>query len=161
VIQTGAFNDRFIEVLEGLQEGQKVLLNPPRLMSGGTAYGKAAEGAKDASPATPAAAPETGQTPPPSPDAERPERSEEDAAPDSPKDRFKEMDKNGDGKISLADETPEQARQFLERLDADKDGFIDAGEMEAAKKSFGEGRKGTSGRQKRPREADGEQGPSQ
>ncbi|MCE5186809.1 MAG: HlyD family efflux transporter periplasmic adaptor subunit [Planctomycetaceae bacterium] len=31
-IQTGAFNDRFIQVLDGLSEGQQVLLNPPRLL---------------------------------------------------------------------------------------------------------------------------------
>lgn len=34
VIQTGVFNDRFVQVLAGLQEGQQVLLSPPRLMMG-------------------------------------------------------------------------------------------------------------------------------
>ena len=34
VIQTGVFNDRFVEILDGLQEGQQVLLSPPRLMMG-------------------------------------------------------------------------------------------------------------------------------
>lgn len=32
-IQTGAFNDRFVQVVSGLTEGQRVLLNPPRLLS--------------------------------------------------------------------------------------------------------------------------------
>jgi HlyD family secretion protein len=31
-IQTGAFNDRFIQVIDGLTEGQRVLLSPPRLL---------------------------------------------------------------------------------------------------------------------------------
>lgn len=33
-IKTGVFNDRFVEVIDGLEEGQEVLLNPPRLMMG-------------------------------------------------------------------------------------------------------------------------------
>jgi HlyD family secretion protein len=32
-VQTGAFNDRFVQVVSGLSEGQRVLLNPPRLLS--------------------------------------------------------------------------------------------------------------------------------
>ena len=33
VVQTGAFNDRFVQVLDSLQEGTAVLLNPPRLLT--------------------------------------------------------------------------------------------------------------------------------
>lgn len=32
-IKTGAFNDRFIQVLDGISDGQRVLLNPPRLLA--------------------------------------------------------------------------------------------------------------------------------
>jgi len=32
-ILTGAFNDRFVQVVSGLAEGQRVLLNPPRLLA--------------------------------------------------------------------------------------------------------------------------------
>jgi len=30
-VETGAFNDNFVEIKSGLSEGEKVLLNPPRL----------------------------------------------------------------------------------------------------------------------------------
>jgi hypothetical protein len=29
-VQTGLFNDNFVEIKSGLEEGEKVLLNPPR-----------------------------------------------------------------------------------------------------------------------------------
>jgi hypothetical protein len=29
-VQTGLFNDSFVEIKSGLDEGQRVLLNPPR-----------------------------------------------------------------------------------------------------------------------------------
>ena len=32
VVETGAFNDRFVQIRSGLKEGQSVLLNPPRLL---------------------------------------------------------------------------------------------------------------------------------
>jgi RND family efflux transporter MFP subunit len=41
------------------------------------------------------------------------------------------FDKNGDGKITLADEVPEERRGFLARLDGNSDGQIDAGELAA------------------------------
>ena len=40
---------------------------------------------------------------------------------------FKEMDKNGDGKIT-ADELPERAQQFFPMMDANGDGFVDEAE---------------------------------
>ncbi|MCA8985171.1 MAG: EF-hand domain-containing protein [Planctomycetaceae bacterium] len=43
-------------------------------------------------------------------------------------DRMKELDKDGDGKISL-DEAPERMKQGFDRLDTNKDGFIDLTEM--------------------------------
>lgn len=44
VIQTGAFNDRFVQVISGLEEGQTVLLNPPRLLEKDTVEKKRAGG---------------------------------------------------------------------------------------------------------------------
>jgi hypothetical protein len=29
-VQTGLFNDNFVEIKSGLEEGERVLLNPPR-----------------------------------------------------------------------------------------------------------------------------------
>ena len=30
-VETGVFNDNFVEIKSGLSEGEKVLLNPPRI----------------------------------------------------------------------------------------------------------------------------------
>ena len=128
VIQTGAFNDRFVQVLDGIEEGQEVLLNPPRLMmTGDKQVADSSSGQWNVEPeAQPAGQPAPVEGIP----GERPGPAA--AGPGGPSDRLKQMDTNGDGKISLADETPEQARQFIARLDTDKDGFIDKKEMDAA-----------------------------
>jgi len=39
VIKTGAFDDTFVEIVEGLEDGEKVLLNPPRITETGSGYG--------------------------------------------------------------------------------------------------------------------------
>jgi multidrug efflux pump subunit AcrA (membrane-fusion protein) len=39
VVITGAFDDTFVEIVEGLEEGEKVLLNPPRITETGSGYG--------------------------------------------------------------------------------------------------------------------------
>ncbi|MHC5118684.1 MAG: efflux RND transporter periplasmic adaptor subunit, partial [Planctomycetota bacterium] len=162
-IQTGAFNDRFVQVLGGLQEGQRVLLNPPRLLTIRKSRGvedRISEGENEALSAEPSAA-EAEQKPEPQSASGSQQRSEG-AVPGAKggmSDRLKEMDTNGDGKIALADEAPEQARPFLERLDLDKDGFIDAKEMAAAKNAAGADR-GSGGRGRPPR-TDSEQGPRQ
>jgi HlyD family secretion protein len=162
-IQTGAFNDRFVEVLDGLQEGQKVLLNPPRLLThekkGGVVEDSLSEGANDVPSGEQPAASETEQKQGPQTDTGSSPPSEGAGAKDGMSDRLKAMDTDGDGKIALANEVPEQARPFLERLDADKDGFIDAAEIEAAKNAAGAGR-GPGGRGRPPR-TESEQGPPQ
>jgi HlyD family secretion protein len=164
LIRTGAFNDRFVEVTEGLQEGQKVLLNPPRLLAGvksGIAENTVTEGAEKTSSQEQSAE----EKPLPPSDSPGPSRSEgtESAAPAAGKgdmeNRLKQMDTNGDGKIGLNDEVPEQARPFLERLDTNKDGVIDAEEIQAAKNAAGAGRGG--GRRGRPQQTDRNQEQSQ
>lgn len=163
VIHTGAFNDRFIEVLDGLQEGQEVLLNPPRLLTLKESKEKAQTTA-DASESEQAPQTPSDAEPKQPQDAPTREKTEAGVHPQQGgmEERFKQMDKNNDGKIALADEAPEQARPFLERLDTDKDGFIDAKEIEAAKNSFGQGG-GPGGRRERsrPNGSPQEQGPSQ
>jgi hypothetical protein len=37
-VQTGAFNDTFVQIINGLQEGEEVLLNPPRVTEAGDEY---------------------------------------------------------------------------------------------------------------------------
>ena len=164
VIQTGAFNDRFVEILEGVSEGQKVLLNPPRLLTavkkGGIAGGTVPKSEDEKSSSEEPSAETVRQPEPqsgPKPQQHAPGNPAE--AMGGVSERMKEMDTNADGKISLADETPEQARPFLEQLDANKDGFIDDGEIEAAKNSVDSGR-GSDGPSRTP-PVDSEQGPGQ
>ena len=38
VVTTGAFDDTFVEIKEGLEEGEKVMLNPPRITETGSGY---------------------------------------------------------------------------------------------------------------------------
>ena len=68
-----------------------------------------------------------------------PDQSPAESSPNPMNERFKQMDTNSDGKISLSDEIPEQAKQFLTPLDANKDGFIDEKEMTEAASRMGEG----------------------
>jgi HlyD family secretion protein len=180
-IQTGAFNDRFVEVVEGLQEGQQVLLNPPRLMAetvkvaaseqkpdgaAGTATAQAqtipSPAGEDAALSLAASENTAQQSQVPAAEgrglqdasgrrrSQRPEGGQRPSAgPSDMSDRFRDMDANGDGKISLADEAPEQARAFLGRMDTNQDGFIDTAEREAMANGMGQGR--------RPRPSEGEQ----
>jgi collagen type III alpha len=62
--------------------------------------------------------------------------------------RFKELDKDGDGKISK-DEAPERMRDNFDRIDGNSDGFIDLAEMQQAM-AAGRGR-GGDGAQRKPK----------
>ncbi len=53
----------------------------------------------------------------------------------NPADMLKELDKNGDGKLSK-EELPERMREFFERLDADNSGFVELEEL----RRIGQGR---------------------
>jgi len=116
IVQTGEFTDTLVQILDGLKEGEEVLLNPPLFdeMSGQMTADRSDDWQGRVEENTPSS---TGQP-------------MSDSNPIN--DKFKQMDTNGDGKISLSDEVPEQAKQFLEKLDADADGFIDAEEMAAS-----------------------------
>ena len=153
VVQTGSFTDRFVQILEGLQEGQQVLLTPPRLMTGSDKKTKTrtdtAEMKSDS--------PETSEDVLPLDTTDFQEsRGEESENPAGEMDLMKRMDLNGDGKIDLSSEVPEQARSFLEPLDLNKDGFIDKAEMDAAAEKFGQ-RQGRPQGQRRSQRPQGSQ----
>jgi len=48
-VRTGSFNEAFVQIIEGLHEGEKVLLNPPRLAAGPAAKGSEAFAEQDKS----------------------------------------------------------------------------------------------------------------
>jgi len=142
VIQTGAFNDRFVQVLEGLQEGQQVLLSPPRLMMSADKSPK--KGKEESTEPKKGSKKNRRSNSPPSErgpeDSKNPARKDKESTTSGGMpDHMKRMDTNGDGKIDLSSEVPEQARQFTVPLDTNKDGFLDKKEMEAAAKKFGGG----------------------
>jgi len=144
VIQTGAFNDRFVQILEGLQEGQQVLLSPPRLMMDAD---KSPESKADITKSKKGSKKKRKSDSPPSESVtegskKSARKDEKSATPGGTPDPMKQMDTNGDGKIDLSSEVPQQARQFTAPLDTNKDGFLDRKEMDAAGKKFG----GKSGR---------------
>ncbi len=63
--------------------------------------------------------------------------------------RFKELDKDGDGKISK-EEAPERMRDNFDRIDSNSDGFID---MEEMQKAMGAGRgRGGDGAKRPPKD---------
>ena len=149
-VKTGAFTDTLVQIVDGLEEGQGVLLNPPLFeeLSGQPAFERTQQGWDKNTGAN--VDTNTDQTER-KPDQDRPGRIQTASSSAAMSDRFKQMDKNSDGKISLSDEiSDEQAKQLLAPLDVNKDGFIDEEEMAEAGKQMGGGQRG-SGRGSRNR----------
>lgn len=127
LVKTGAFTDTQVQIIEGLKEGDEVLLNPPMFeeLDSRSAIERTQNWNDQADDADLQDDEQGG-----------PGSSQEQPSPktsDNPmSDRFKQMDTNGDGKISLSDEVPEQAKQFLQQMDSNSDGFIDTDEMQQA-----------------------------
>ncbi|MCE9607205.1 MAG: TolC family protein [Planctomycetia bacterium] len=136
-VKLGPGDDRKVEVVSGLSEGDVVLQNPPEKSggefssAGGTrqfgdgprgtgASGRDAKGPGSDSPGA-SGGPSTGAGP----------AGTRGAGGGRGVD-IMSMDKNGDGKVSL-DEAPEQMKNFFGRIDTDGDGFITAAESAAAK----------------------------
>lgn len=149
-IKTGETNERTIEVLEGLSEGERVVMNPRTQFAkeiGELESKYAKEKAKN--PVNPSAARPAGS---PAPDGKaapgpggpgssgngpqgQPRRepggpSGEQGRRD-PVARFKGMDANSDGKLT-EDEVPEQMKSRFGTIDADHNGSVDQQEFVAA-----------------------------
>jgi hypothetical protein len=129
-VQTGAFTDTLVQIVDGLEEGEEVLLNPPLFeeLGGQPTFERAQSWEGKGEEQMDTAVEQTETTS----DQARPEQDQTVSGSDPMSERFKQMDKDGDGKISLTDEVPEQAKPFLSRIDTDKDGFIDKEEMTSA-----------------------------
>ncbi|HEV3342848.1 MAG TPA: HlyD family efflux transporter periplasmic adaptor subunit [Pirellulales bacterium] len=163
----GATDDVSVEVLDGLKEGELVLLNPMAVIGAAETAEQEEEESAAAQPSGPRDA--AASSPGGSPDGNRGPRQDRDGAGTRPEGagrtdtagagrpdgawgasreagagperrgppgggrrrlNFKELDKNGDGKVSL-DEMPEDRRERFGRMDANGDGFIDQGEQKA------------------------------
>jgi HlyD family secretion protein len=146
-VTTGAFTDTLVQITGGLEEDEEILLNPPLFeeLTGAPAFERPQQGWENTSASTVETGADQGSVQ--QPGGQQTDRPEPGASGSNPMlDRFKQMDTNGDGKISLSDEVPEQAKQFLERMDTNGDGFIDDSEINAAaermRQMMGGGRRG-------------------
>ena len=142
-VTPGWSNDKFVELKSGLSEKELVVLNPRAVIGEGIREARQPEkvdvakrfgtGAPAAPGQPPAAKPADGpQTLPVlGPASAGPSRGSRGRGPMD----LMQFDKNGDKKIS-ADELPEQMRGMFERLDTNKDGFIDQSEIDAMRARF-------------------------
>ena len=164
----GATNDKFVEVKDGILEGEAVLLNPRAVVAAAREISNTAdvqaEGAtngaarSDAS-TTPsddngqAVPPPQVDTPPSKDESQSSPRGPDDVAQERPRpvnragsaggvaDYISRLDKDGDGKLSK-EESPSKLKQLFEVLDGNGDGFVNLKEMETAAKRFQGGRGG-------------------
>ena len=136
----GMNNDNFVEVIDGLVEGEGVIRNPRAVVAEANVFsdqveeidvtakfGEAQRGTPNGKTAGLTAAPAAGGSAPS--ETGRPSPAGRDAArPD-----WSSLDKDGDGRISK-EEAPQQMRQFFDRMDPNQDGFIDKDEMESLRR---------------------------
>jgi hypothetical protein len=95
-IKVGSYNDKFVEVLEGLKDGEKVLLNPPQVYdqpqkASGAPGGKRPSGSEDQAESQPDSEGQPGRGPRPdgqtTPDQSRPDGQQPNGQTDSPRPR--------------------------------------------------------------------------
>jgi RND family efflux transporter MFP subunit len=150
MLTLGLTNDKFVEVREGLEEGDRVVLNPMAIVDESQEKQKAIspdagqslppDGSGE-SQGTPSGAGDDGDagTQPESGAPGRRQRTGEGAAgPERRSFDPMQFDADGDGKVSR-EELPERMRTLIDRLDADGDGLLDAQEAAAARTRQGQG----------------------
>lgn len=160
-VHVGKSNERFVEVLEGLVEGDQVVMNPrsqfereikeleaqlirqqqqeqaqalvPSPSMPLSASGREKEKTTTESPATssPTLAPPRDARQPPPGSEERPRTFD-------PQAFFQRFDADGDGKIPLA-ELPERMRERFAMIDKDADGFVTLEELQLTRPSVAGG----------------------
>ncbi len=158
MLKLGKTNDKFVEIREGLSDGDRVVLNPMSVVDEAqdreaaiSPVGDSEEPADEAEESKSSDAgdsPETeGSESAPPPKEGRPPAQAKPADTDEADSRggqrrggpsfdLMQHDQNGDGKISVDGELPERMREFLRRTDANSDGFIDAQEISAMRSAF-------------------------
>ena len=177
-LQLGVTNDKLIQIVDGVKEGEKVYRNPRAVseeareeppfeeQSGDIRFSAASASDAGAASSTAEATHETSKKAISS-DA----RESSDVGPQrnsAPRRRrgggfnIAQLDKDGDGKLSV-DELPERMQSWFGRLDTNSDGFIDANEIAAMRQMRRKsgGRRGDRERRgsgERPGAVDGSEG---
>ncbi|MBN1848868.1 MAG: efflux RND transporter periplasmic adaptor subunit [Deltaproteobacteria bacterium] len=151
-VDIGMDNNSMIRIVSGLEPGEMISLSPPLVQA--SVEESTLEKVPEIPPASSGVAPSSDVSGP-SPDSPVPrtDRAQDDPTPsrssgtDRPGDRFRALDKDGDGRLSR-EEFPSSAEGF-DRLDMDKDGFIAVGEM---LRTFQGGRSGRGSGESGPRD---------
>lgn len=132
-LQLGRTNDTYIEILDGVKEGDVVVRNPRAVIpaaredvsledrkAGRTGFGDRPSSGSEGAPG-------------PATEGQGPATGEESQAPQRPSASqiIQQGDKDGDGKLSR-DEAQGPLAEHFDATDSDKDGFISSSEMTAA-----------------------------
>ena len=128
-VKIGSTNDEFVVIREGLKENDQVVLAAfeyrdkvklPKLLKEDFGDGKRSKKSKSRT-----------RSPEKEPTLREKTNPAAPAKPRDPNAFFKQLDKNGDGKIAK-DEAPEPIKRFFSNVDKNSDGFIDRSEWNAA-----------------------------
>jgi HlyD family secretion protein len=138
-VELGMSNNTRIQIVKGLTDGERVLLNPPE-SADDARDDKAGEETVDVKERFGGDKPANLPTLPTSPSGVATSRDN-----DKPKSRgsfnLMQYDKDKDGKISL-EEAPEQMKGFFSKIDSNGDGFLDAKERAELSRLWQERQKG-------------------
>lgn len=148
MVQLGKTNDKFVQITQGIKEGDMVVLNPAAIMENdkeGAAKGQAGD-SKEADTKSKFARDATDTAKQPGGPASTGARAGQEKRAGAP--NLAALDKDKDGKLSK-EEVPEEMRQYFDTLDRDKDGFLDAAEQATIGKRPGGKRKKMPGAQGR------------
>ena len=166
-LKLGQSNDKFIEVQDGVAEGEIVFLNPRTSVAearsftaeaasdqqqedtsgrfgdgdgpAGNAGGRRPGGPGMSGPGASGSGPGANGT-----DASASSRSNAGRAPGSGPPDLMSFDQDGDGQISKS-EAPEQMQRFFDNMDGNSDGFIDQQEVDALRARMGGAGRGPGG----------------
>jgi hypothetical protein len=136
-VKLGSSNDKVVIILEGVKEGDKVVMNAGAVRDE-VELPEIKQPAAEETPARPSgprpnrAQGQPGQSdgPEPSAGSSKPPTPGSGQRPGGDTDRFKQLDRNGDGKLQK-DELPSPMRPMFDKADTNSDGAITRDELKA------------------------------